>query len=97
MVDTLFRDPSFALDTLFGDKWYSVRLGLEYPSMIAVEPYFKSEKHIVVSSKKETINPPHKFFLFRWFQRKHNVLNIDVIEKNPYIDEQTSRYIEIIK
>ena len=97
MVDTLFRDPSFALDTLFGDKWYSVRLGLEYPSMIAVEPYFKSEKHVIVSSKKETINPPHKFFLFRWFQRKHNVLNIDVIEKNPYIDEQTSRYIEIIK
>ena len=95
--DTLFRDPSIAIDTLIGDKWYNVRLGLKYPSMVAVKPYFKSEKHIIVSSKKETVNPPKKFFLFRWFQRKHYVLHIDVIEKNPYVDNESSRYVEIIK
>jgi cell division protein FtsQ len=54
--------------------------------MVAVEPYFKSEKHIIVSSKKETVNPPKKFFLFRWFQKKQIVLHIDVIEKNPYVE-----------
>ena len=95
--DTLFRDPSIAIDTLIGDKWYNVRLGLKYPSMVAVKPYFKSEKHIIVSSKKETVNPPKKFFLFRWFQRKHYVIHIDVVEKNPYVDNESSRYIEIIK
>lgn len=95
--DTIFKEPSFALDTLVGDKWYSVRLGLQYPSMIAIQPEFKSEKHIVVSSKKETVNPPKKFFLFRWFQKKHRVLHIDVVEKNPYVDDETSRYVEIIK
>jgi hypothetical protein len=95
--DTIFKEPSFALDTLVGDKWYSVRLGLQYPSMIAIQPEFKSEKHIVVSSKKETVNPPKKFFLFRWFQKKHRVLHIDVVEKNPYVDGETSRYVEIIK
>ena len=95
--DTLFKEPTLAIDTLIGDKWYNVRLGLKYPSMIAVQPYFKSEKHIVVSSKKETVNPPKKFFLFRWFQRKHYVIHIDVVEKNPYVDGETSRYVEIIK
>ena len=97
MRDTLFKEPTLAIDTLIGDKWYNVRLGLKYPSMIAIQPYFKSEKHIVVSSKKETVNPPKKFFLFRWFQRKHYVIHIDVVEKNPYVDGETSRYVEIIK
>ena len=95
--DTLFKDSSVAIDTIIGDKWYNVRLGLKYPSMVAVEPYFKSEKHIIVSSKKETVNPPKKFWLFRLFQKKHLVLHIDVVEKNPYVDNESSRYIEVIK
>ena len=96
-VDTLFKEPTLSVDTLMGDEWYTLRLGLKYPSMIAVEPYFKSKKHIVVSSKKETVNPPKKFFLFRWFQKKHVILHIDVVEKNPYVDSESSRYIEILK
>jgi len=95
--DTLFKSPSVAIDTIIGDKWYNIRLGLKYPSMIVVKPYFKSEKHIVVSSKKETVNPPKKFFLLRWFQKKHTVLHIDVVEKNPYVESESSKYIEIIK
>jgi len=97
MRDTLFKEPTLAIDTLIGDKWYNVRLGLKYPSMIAIQPYFKSEKHIVVSSKKETVNPPKKFFLFRWFQRKHYVVKVNVKEKNPYVEDESSEYIEIIK
>lgn len=97
LKDTLFKEVSLDIDTVLGDKWYNVRLGLKYPSMIAVKPYFKSEKHIVVSSKKETVNPPKKFWLFRLFQRKHVVLHIDVKEKNPYVKDETSRYVEILK
>ena len=96
-TDTLFREPSLAIDTLIGDEWYSLQLGLKYPSMIAIKPQFKSEKHIIVSSKKETVNPPKKFFLLRWFQKKHIVLHIDVIEKSPYVQDENSKYIEIIK
>jgi hypothetical protein len=95
-VDTLFREPSLSIDTVMGDKWYQLSLGLEYPSMITVKPYFKSEKHIVVSSKKETVNPPKKFFLFRWFQKKHVIIHVDVIEKNPYVSDENSRYVEIM-
>ena len=95
--DTIFRDPKLDVDTLIGDQWYTLKLGLKYPSTVAVEPEFKSEKHVVVSAKKETVNPPKKFFLFRWFQKKHYVLHIDVVEKNPYVSNETSKYVEIIK
>ena len=96
-VDTLFKEPSLAMDTILGDSWYTLNLGLKYPSMITVKPEFKSEKHIIVSTKKETVNPPKKFFLLRWFQKKHTILHIDVVEKNPYVDDESSEYIEIIK
>ena len=96
-VDTLFREPSLAVDTVMGDEWYQLSLGLRYPSMIVVKPVFNSKKDIVVSSKKETVNPPKKFFLFRLFQKKHLVLHIDVVERNPYVSDESSRYVEIIR
>lgn len=95
--DTLFRDNQIYVDTLLSDEWYSVKVGLKYPSTIAVAPKFKSEKHIVVSAKKETVNPPKRFFLWRWLQKKHTVLNIEVVEKNPYVVSENNRYIEIVK
>lgn len=97
LKDTLFKEPSINIDTLLKDQWYQLHLGLKYPSMVIVEPVFKSEKHVIVSSKKETVNPPKKFFLFRWFQKKHIVLHIDVVEKNPYVNNEKNRYIEIVK
>lgn len=97
LKDTVFKDKQVAVDTLVSDEWYSIRVGLKYPSTITVKPEFKSEKYIVVSSKKETVNPPKKFFLWRWLQKKHTVLNIDVVEKNPYVEEQTNRYVEIVR
>lgn len=95
--DTLFREPSFSLDTLLRDNWYSVAIGMKYPSTITVRPEFKSEKHVVVFTRKETVNPPKKFFLFRWFQKKHYVTRVEVIEKNPYVQGESSKYVEIVK
>ena len=95
--DTLFKKPSLNIDTLIGDKWYNIRLGLKYPNLIAINPTFISEKYIIVNKKKETINPPKKFFLFRWFQRKHWVMEVNIKEKNPYIQELNNKFIEIIE
>lgn len=97
LKDTIFKEPTLSVDTVMGDKWYNVNIGLKYPSTITVKPYFKSEKHIIISAKRETVNPPKKFFLFRWFQRKHTVVHVDVVEKNPYVDAESSRYVEIVK
>ena len=95
--DTLFVDTTLDIDTVIGDEWYNLELGLKYPNIITTNPSFKSEKYIFMSSKKETIEPPKKFFLLRWFQRKHTVVEVDIIEKNPYIKENRNRFIEIIR
>lgn len=95
--DTIFKNPNLAIDTLLGDKWYSLEMKLRYPSTITVKPEFTSDKHIVVYTKKETVKPPKKFFLLRWFQKRHKVLNVEVVEKNPYVQGESSKYVEIIK
>ena len=95
--DTIFKEPSFSMDTIIGDKWYHCKVGLDYPSSITLSPEFASEKHIVVHTKKETVNPPKKFWLFRLFQKKHKVLHVDVVEKNPYVEDAEFKYVEIIK
>ena len=95
--DTLFREPSLAVDTLLGDRWYQLQMSLRYPSVVAVRPCFRSEKHIVVSSRRETVNPPSRIFFIKWFQKRHTVIHVDVVEQNPYCSDESSRYVEIIK
>ena len=95
--DTLFREPTLKIDTLLGDKWYQMKLGLRYPSTIITEPKFISEKYIIADYKKETINPPKKCTIVRWFQKKHKVIEVEVVEKNPYIENKQQRFIEIVK
>lgn len=95
--DTLFREPTLNIDTLIGDKWYQMRLGLKYPSTITTDPKFVSEKYIMMDYKKETINPPKKCWLLRLFQKKHKVVEVNVVEKNPYIENKQQRFIEIVE
>lgn len=96
LQDTIFCD-KVSVDTLLGDKWHSVRVHLKHPDTIVVSPSFKSEKSIVVSTRKETVNPPKKLWILRLFQKKHKVLQVDVVEKNPYTTDSESRYVEIIR
>ena len=95
--DTLFREPTLKIDTLLGDRWYQMKLGLRYPSTIITEPKFVSEKYVIVDYKKETINPPKKCAIARWFQKKHKVIEVEVVEKNPYIENKQQRFIEIVE
>ena len=95
--DTLFRDRNLQIDTLLGDGWYNIKLGLSYPNLITTTPIFKSEKYIVTSSRKETIKPPKKCAIARWFQKKHKVVEVIIHEKNPYITNKETRFIEIVE
>lgn len=98
-TDTLILKDSIKIniDTITGDKWYQLYLKTIEPDTLIVMPKFISEQSTIISSKKETINKPKKFFLFRWFQKKHEIITVDVIEQNPYITNEKTRYIEIIK
>ena len=89
LKDTLFRDPQLRLDTIVGDKWFKTNLHLEFPSTI--------ERYTFINGKRETVNPPKKFFLFRWFQKKHTVVEVNVREMNPYVKNKTQRFIQIIE
>ena len=95
--DTIFKEKDFALDTTINNDWYKVRVGLQYPSTVAVSPEFTSEKYIVVNTKRETIDPPKKCFFLRWFQKKHNVTEVTIFEKNPYINVKEQKFIQYTK
>lgn len=95
--DTIFKDNSVHIDTVIGDKWCQTRLTLDYPSSIKIENRVSSEKFLFITSKRETVSPPKKFFLLRWFQKKHTVLEIKVTDSNPYIINGEQKFIEVIK
>ena len=94
--DTIFQS-KVNIDTIIGDKWYRAHIGLHYPSRLDLTVSMKSIKYIIVHNKKETINPPKKFWLWRLFQKKHTIQEIIVQEDNPYIETDNQHFINIIK
>lgn len=95
-VDTIFVN-NLHLDTLIGDKWYQANLELDYPSRITLNPQFNSEMYVILDKKKEYVNKPSKIFFIRWFQKRRWIAEIQVVEKNPYIDIKQQKFIKIIK
>jgi hypothetical protein len=95
--DTIFKDSTISIDTLIGDNWYNILLELEYPNTIKTTPTFISEKYIIVHNKKETIDPPKKCFISRLFQKKHTIVEVEVIEESPYIENKQQKFIKIIE
>ena len=94
--DTIFV-PEAHVDTLLGDKWYSLRLQLNYPSTIVASPTFNSEQYVVINTKKEYNKEPSKWFFIKWFQKKHTVVEVNVEEKSPYITNKENKFINIVK
>lgn len=98
---TRLRDTTFVkgldVDTLIGDKFYSLRLHLKYPNLITDAITFTNEKDVIGSVTRETINPPYKFFLWRWFQKKQTILIMNVKDSNPYLIGGKSRFIQVLK
>lgn len=97
MNDTILQPAVVNLDTVLGNEWYQLNLKLQYPKTVVISPNFKSSQYIVTHLKKETVNPPKKWWWQRLFQKKQKVLQVEVMEKNPYIDVKTNKYVEVIK
>lgn len=94
--DTIFKDPTFRMDTCFKDQWRTTCLDMQYPGDICVDATMVSKKEVYVTAKRETIEPPHWFFLCRWFQKKHTVTRVIINEENPYIENQENVYIRVV-
>lgn len=82
--DTIFQNNLVKLDTLIGDDWYKINLKLEYPNKLGIQANYKSDLNVFAYSSKEIIGTPKKCFVGRWFQKKHNVIRVDVVDKNPH-------------
>lgn len=96
-TDTVFIQniETLIIDTLLGDKWFNTKLSIT-PTFIAVSPSIVSDKSVFVYTRRETVEPPKKCFISRWFQRKHTILECEVVEKNPYIKQTVTRYISVV-
>lgn len=56
-----------------------------------------NKQNLVWYTKRETIDPPKSFFLFRWFQKKHDVTYVDIINDNPFIQTTNQKFQIITK
>lgn len=96
LTDTIFRDPSFALDTCIKDEWRSIDLHMHYPGDICVDSKMRSQKEVYVTTVRETIEPPKKCWFLRLFQKKHTVARVKIEEDNPYLESERNVYIQVI-
>lgn len=94
--DTIFKNTDFVLDTCIFDTWSKNKIHLEYPGTIELSHQYYNDKYIILDSHKEPIKP-RKWFLPKLFTKKHTVVEITVIDENPYVTTEKQRFIEIIK
>ena len=92
--DTIFRDNSFKLDTLIGDNWHKLAVSLTH-QQLTIKATYKSDLQVFAKSSKEILGTPKKCFIGRWFQKKHKVIRVDVIDKNPYSEIKDKKFIII--
>lgn len=101
-VDTVFaRDTIFkvgvTLDTLIKDDWSKLAIYAEYPNIISADYSFKNSTVVVMHDSRVTVDPPKKCWLARLFQKKQTVVEIDVVQENPYCTNEEQKFIQIIK
>ena len=94
--DTIFKT-GVAIDTLIADDWSKLALHAEYPNLISADYSFKNSTIVVMHNSRVTIDPPKKCWLARLFQKKQTIVEIDVVQENPYCTNQEQKFIEIVK
>jgi len=50
----------------------------------------------LVHAKREFVDTPKKFFLWRWFQKKQWTILTDIHNSNPYIKTEESKFITVV-
>jgi len=94
--DTIFQK-GVVLDTLIGDDWSSLAVHAEYPNLLNVDYSFKNSTIVVMHDSRVTVDPPKKCWLLRLFQKKQTIVEIDVVQENPYCINQEQKFIKVVK
>ena len=94
--DTIFQK-GVAVDTTLGDNWSRLKLHAEYPNILSAEYSFKNVTTVVAHDSRVTVDPPKKCWLGRLFQKKQTIVEIDVVQENPYCENKEEKFVKIIK
>jgi hypothetical protein len=92
--DTIFRDSFFRLDTVITDKWHTLAISLK-PNQLNINATYISDLSVFAKSSKEIVGTPKKCFIGRWFQKKHNVVRVEVYDKCPYSVIKEKKFVII--
>lgn len=101
-IDTVFRTlpgaVSATIDTCvqFGDDWLGNEVCVR-DGVVTSKIHLTNEQVLFWENKRETIEPRRKFFLRRWFQRKHTIVQVTVVNGNPYIKQQKTKFVNFVK
>ena len=96
-------DKTLSIDTVINKKWYQIEIDYkggrcsECKDTLIVSPKVSSEKYVVISTSKDYVDAPKKWWLQRIFQKKEEVVDVKVVETNPYIYSDHERFIKVIK
>lgn len=91
--DTVFRDNFVKIDTTLGDAWYSLDIKALTPTTIKYDISYTSELEMFAYKSKEYVGIPKKCFISRWFQKKQNVIRVEVKDNNPYAVIKNKKFI----
>lgn len=92
--DTIFRDGFSRLDTVITDKWHTLAISLK-PNQLNINATYISDLSVFAKSSKEIVGTPKKCFVGRLFQKKHNVVRVEVYDKNPYSVIKEKKFVII--
>lgn len=92
LKDTVFRD-NVKLDTVINNDWYNIKISMNAPSSLAIDARYKSDLNVFAYSNKESLGVPKKCFIGRIFQKKYNVIRVEVVDKNPYSIIKESKFV----
>lgn len=94
--DTIFKKGA-VLDTTLTDDWSTLKLHAEYPNIISTDYSFKNSTAVIAHTSRVTVDPPKKCWLARLFQKKQTIVEIDVVQENPYCENNEQKFIKVVE
>lgn len=93
--DTIFRDSFVKLDTTLTNKWYDIKVELQYPNKIDISTTYRTDLSVFAYSSKEILGTKKKCAIGRWFQKKTKVIRVEVKDGNPYSKIKEQKFVII--
>ena len=93
--DTIFRDSFVKLDTTLTNKWYDIKVELQYPNRIDISSTYRTDLSVFAYSSKEILGTKKKCAIGRWFQKKTKVIRVEVKDGNPYSEIKEQKFVII--